>query len=357
MPVSPTTAAGVEVRASLPAEYATILTAEALDFVATLQRAFDARRRELLRAVPRSAQLDQGWLPDFLPETRMSAKATGRSRPCRPNPRPPRRDHRAGRPQDGHQRAQLRGEGVHGGLRGRQHAHLGQPHPGPDQPARRIRRTIDIRQSRGQGLQAHDKTATLLVRPRGWHLPEKHVLVDGKAVSGGSSISGCIFFHNARELLRARHRPVLLPAEAGEPSRSPALERRLRAGPGRAGLPRGTVRATVLIETILAAFEMDEILYELRDHSAGLNCGRWDYIFTCIKKFRSRPDFCLPDRARVTMTTPFHEELRATADQDLPSARRPCHGGHGGADSHQERSAANAAGVARRSAGQGTRGR
>ena len=135
-----------------------------------------------------------------------------------------------------------------------------------------------------------DQIATLMVRPRGWHLLEKHVLVDGQPVPAALFDFGLYFFHNARELLAARQRPVLLPAQAGEPPRGAAVERRLRhARRTRSGIPRGTIRATVLIETLPAAFEMDEILYELREHSAGLNCGRWDYIFSFIKKFRGRP--------------------------------------------------------------------
>ena len=117
------------------------------------------------------------------------------------------------------------------------------------------------------------------------------------------------------------------------------------------GIPRGTIRATVLIETILAAFEMDEILYELREHSSGLNCGRWDYIFSFIKKFRNRPDFILPNRAEVTMTQHFPGLLRGVADPDVPPPRHSRHGRNGGADSHQERS-----GGERKGAGESARG-
>jgi malate synthase len=143
------------------------------------------------------------------------------------------------------------------------------------------------------------------VRPRGWHLTEKHCLVDGEAVAGGLFDFGLYFFHNARELLARGSGPYFY-----LPKMESHLEARLwndvfGVAQEQLGIPHGTIRATVLIETIPAAFEMDEILYELRDHSAGLNCGRWDYIFSCIKKFRNKPDFLLADRGLITMTTHF----------------------------------------------------
>jgi malate synthase len=147
--------------------------------------------------------------------------------------------------------------------------------------------------------------ATLLVRPRGWHLDERHVEVDGRPVSGSLFDFGLYFFHNAERLLRKGSGPYFY-----LPKMESHLEARLwndvfNFAQDGLGIPRGTIRATVLIETILAAFEMEEILFELRDHSSGLNAGRWDYIFSIIKKFRNRPDFVLPDRVQVTMTVPF----------------------------------------------------
>ena len=164
--------------------------------------------------------------------------------------------------------------------------------------------TIDFTSPDGKEYALGETLATLLVRPRGWHLIEKHVLVDGEPVSAGIFDLALYAFHNAKTAGQGVG-ALLLPAEAGEPPRGPALERHLPRHPGGDRDPRGSIRATVLIETILAAFEMDEILYELREHSAGLNCGRWDYIFSVIKKFRTRPDFVLADRALVTMTTHF----------------------------------------------------
>ena len=168
-----------------------------------------------------------------------------------------------------------------------------------------IDRTITFSSPEGKQYTLNETIATLLVRPRGWHLNEKHVLIDGKQISGGIFDFGLYFFHNAKRLLGKGSGPYFY---------LPKLESHLEArlwndifvmAQQELGIPRGTIRATVLIETILATFEMDEILYELREHSSGLNCGRWDYIFSAIKKFQHHPDYILPDRAQVTMTTHF----------------------------------------------------
>src|SRR5437870_2136966 len=168
-----------------------------------------------------------------------------------------------------------------------------------------IDRTLTFRSPEGRAYRLNPEVAVLLVRPRGWHLVEKHALVDGQPMSASLFDFGMYFFHNARRLLTRGSGPYFY---------LPKLESHLEArlwndvfayAQDELGLPRGTIRATVLIETVLAAFEMDEILYELRDHSSGLNAGRWDYIFSVIKKFRNRPGFLLPDRAQITMTVPF----------------------------------------------------
>ena len=165
--------------------------------------------------------------------------------------------------------------------------------------------TISYVSPEGKKYELAERTATLMVRPRGWHLEEKHFLVGGKPISGSLFDFGLFFFHNAKALIAKGTGPYFY---------LPKLESHLEArlwndvfnfAQDELGIPRGTIRATVLIETILAAFEMDEILYELREHSAGLNCGRWDYIFSFIKKFRNRPDFVLPNRAMVTMDRHF----------------------------------------------------
>jgi malate synthase len=168
-----------------------------------------------------------------------------------------------------------------------------------------IRRTIEFHNPDGRVYRLNDAVATLVIRPRGWHLLEKHVLIDGAACSASLFDFGLYFFHNAKELLARGSGPYFY---------LPKLESHVEArlwndvftyAQATLGVPHGSVRATVLIETILAALEMEEILYELRDHAAGLNAGRWDYIFSTIKKFAQRKDLSLPDRGQVTITVPF----------------------------------------------------
>src|SRR5207302_4784051 len=168
-----------------------------------------------------------------------------------------------------------------------------------------VRGTLDYTSPDGRVYQLGERTATLMVRPRGWHLPERHVHFAGAPVAASLFDFGLHFFHNARALLERGSGPYFY-----LPKLESHLEARLwndvfRFAQDAVGLPRGTIRATVLIETILAAFEMEEILYELREHSSGLNAGRWDYMFSVIKKFRDREEFVLPDRPQVTMTVPF----------------------------------------------------
>jgi len=168
-----------------------------------------------------------------------------------------------------------------------------------------IRRTLEYVSPEGKRYTLQEKLATLVIRPRGWHLEEKHLLVDGKPMSASLFDFGLYFFHNAQELLARKSGPYFY-----LPKLENHIEARLwndvfKAAQDELGIPTGTIRATVLIETILAAFQMDEILYELREHSAGLNAGRWDYLFSIVKNFRNSPDFVLPDRSQLTMTVPF----------------------------------------------------
>ncbi len=168
-----------------------------------------------------------------------------------------------------------------------------------------VRRTLEFVSPEGKRYALGQELATLVIRPRGWHLHEKHILAQGDPVSASLVDFGFYFFHNARELLARGSGPYFY-----LPKLESYLEARLwndvfNAAQDALGLPRGTIRATVLIETILAAFEMEEILYELRDHGAGLNAGRWDYLFSVIKNFRDRPEFVLPDRGQLTMSVPF----------------------------------------------------
>ena len=195
-----------------------------------------------------------------------------------------------------------------------------------------------------------------MVRPRGWHLVERHLTVDGEPVSASLFDFGLFFFHNAQELLDRGSGPYFY---------LPKLENRLEAelwnrvfvhAQEALGVPQGSVRATVLIENVLAAFEMEEILYELRDHSAGLNAGRWDYIFSVIRKFRRR-DFVLPDRGQVTMTVPFMRAYTELLVRHLPPPRRPRHRRHGRLHPQPARPRGHRAGAGQGARGQGARGR
>jgi malate synthase len=304
---TPTYGAGVSVTGPVTPEYAQILTPEAMAFVARLQRAFGGRRNELLaRRAARQAEFDAGKLPDFLPETRAVREGSWTCAPV-PEDIQDRRVEITG-PVDRKMIVNALNCGASVFMADFEDANT----PRWDNNLQghvnlrdAIRRRIDFTSPEGKAYRLNEKTAVLFVRPRGWHLPEKHVTIDGQAVSGGIFDFGLYFFHNAGELLARGSGPYFY---------LPKLESHLEArlwndvfvmAQDELGVPRGSIKATVLIETILAAYEMDEILYELREHSAGLNAGRWDYIFSCIKKFRSNHDFCLADRALVTMTTHF----------------------------------------------------
>ena len=298
---------GIVVNAAITSEYAEILTLDALAFVAKLTRAFASRRAELLAArVLRQQAFDAGRSPDFLTGTRAVREGDWTCAPIRDDIID-RRVEITG-PVDRKMVINALNSGANVFMADFEDANT----PTWDNNLQgqvnlrdAIRRRIDWTSPEGRAYKLADKTATLFVRPRGWHLDEKHVLVDGQPVCGGIFDFALYFFHNAKEL-RARG--------SGPYFYLPKLEGHLEArlwndifvmAQDELDIPRGTVKATVLIETILAAFEMDEILYELREHSAGLNAGRWDYIFSCIKKFRVNRDFCLADRAQVTMTTHF----------------------------------------------------
>ncbi len=299
--------AGVEILAPIPEGCEEVLSPEALAFVVDLQRQFNARRLELLaRREEVQAKLDSGWNPDFLPET-----AEIRQRDWRVAPIPAdlldRRVEITG-PVDRKMVINALNSGAKMYMADFEDSHS----PTWDATLQgqinlrdAINGTIEFSSPEGKAYRLNKQTATLLVRPRGWHLNEKHLKVDGQPVSGALFDFGLFFFHNARRLMDKGSGPYFY-----LPKLESHLEARLwndvfNRAQDQLGVPRGTIKATVLIETILAAFEMDEILYELRDHIVGLNCGRWDYIFSFIKKFRGRPECVMPDRALVTMTTHF----------------------------------------------------
>jgi len=302
-----TAPAGVEVLGPRGDRYAEILSAEALVFLAELERRFGPTREELLaRRREVDARLQAGELPDFLEETRAIREADWQIAPV-PADLQDRRTEITG-PVDRKMVVNALNSGASVYMADFEDATTptwASLIEGQINLRDAIRREIDFTDAdSGKRYRLEGEIATLLVRPRGWHLPEAHLRIDGRPISGALFDFGLFVFHNARELLARGSGPYFY---------LPKLESRLEArlwndvfgfAEDRLGIPKGAIKATVLIETILAAFEMDEILYELRDHMAGLNCGRWDYIFSIIKKFRSRPDFVMPDRDQVTMTVP-----------------------------------------------------
>ncbi|OZI23486.1 malate synthase A [Bordetella genomosp. 9] len=298
--------AGVAIDAPIEPGFESVLTHDALALVADLHRTFESRRQELLAArAARTQRLDAGEKPDFLAETRSVRDGDWTIAPI-PEDLKCRRVEITG-PVERKMVINALNSGADSYMTDFEDSNTPNWHnqiSGQINLMDAVRRTIRLEQG-GKTYQLNAKTAVLLVRPRGWHLDEKHVTVDGKRVSGGIFDFALYLFHNARELLARGSGPYFY-----LPKMESHLEARLwndifvRAQDA-VGIPRGTIKATVLVETVLAAFEMDEILYELREHSAGLNAGRWDYIFSCIKKFKVERDFCLADRAKVTMTAPF----------------------------------------------------
>jgi malate synthase len=299
---------GVEILAPVSPAFAEILTIEALRLVATLARAFEDRRVALLEArVARQARIDAGELPDFLPETEEV-----RARAWTVDPVPAdlrdRRVEITGPASDRKMVINALNSGATVFMADFEDANSPtweNTIEGQINLRDANRRAIDYTSPEGRAYALNEKVAVIIARPRGWHLVEKHVLVDGRPVSASLFDFALYLAHNAQALLERGSGPYFY-----LPKLESHLEARLwndafELAQDELGLPRGTIKATVLIETILAAFEMDEILYELRRHSAGLNCGRWDYIFSYIKKLRRQPEVCLPDRALVTMTTPF----------------------------------------------------
>jgi malate synthase len=297
---------GMQISGEIKPGFAEILTPEALALVAKLSRAFEPRRQELLAArVERVKRLDAGETPDFLPETLHIREGDWKIAPI-PKALECRRVEITG-PVERKMVINAFNSGADSYMTDFEDSNT--PNwdnqiTGQINMRDAVRRTISLEQN-GKSYKLNDKIATLVVRPRGWHLDEKHVLVDGKRISGGIFDFALFLFHNAKEQLARGAGPYFY-----LPKMESHLEARLWndifvMAQNEIGLAQGTIKATVLIETIVAAFEMDEILYELREHSSGLNAGRWDYIFSCIKKFKNDKDFCLADRAKVTMTAPF----------------------------------------------------
>ncbi|MDQ2817273.1 MAG: malate synthase A [Candidatus Eremiobacteraeota bacterium] len=314
-------AQGVAIQAPVVEGQESVLNGQALEFVAGLARRFEAARQVLLaQRRLRQAALEQGTLPDFLLETAAIRNGDWTIRALPPILQD-RRVEITG-PPDRKMMINALNSGARVFMADFEDANSPTWHnivTGHVNLTDAIEGTIEFSGPGGKTYRLNAEPATLMVRPRGWHMIDKHVLVDGLPVSGSLLDFGLYFFNNARRLINSG---------AGAFFYLPKLENHLEArlwndvfvhAQAALGLPTGTIKATVLIETILAAFEMDEILYELKDHSAGLNAGRWDYIFSIIKKFRTRPDFVLPDRAQVAMTVPF---MRAYTDLLVKTSHR-----------------------------------
>jgi malate synthase len=297
----------IEIKKAVAADLQPILSAEALAFVAELHRRFNQTREQLLRRrAERQAEFDAGKTLDFLPETAEIRNSDWRV---------------AEVPEDLQKRwVEITGpvdrkmmiNALNSGATGFMADFEDSLSPTWENVARgqlnlfdAVRKQISFQNADGKIYELKPETAVLMVRPRGWHLTEKHILVDGAEISASLFDFGLYFFHNARELLRRNTAPYFY---------LPKLESHLEAGlwaevfasaEDFLQISRGSIRATVLIETLPAAFEMDEILYELREYIAALNAGRWDYIFSFIKKQRNQTGKILPDRSQVTMTVPF----------------------------------------------------
>lgn len=320
---------GIEVVGAVKAQYDEILTTDALNFIEELERKFGQRRVDLLQSrQKRQAEINDGKLPDFLPETKHIRNGDWTIAPL-PEDLQDRRVEITG-PTDRKMVINALNSGAKVFMADCEDA----TSPtweniveGQINLRDAVKRTISFENPDGKKYQLNEKTAVLFVRPRGLHLEEKHILLDGKPISGSFFDFGIYFFHNVNQLLARGTGPYFY---------LPKLESHLEArlwndvfvfAQEKLGIPNGTIKATVLLETIMGAFEMNEILFELRDHSAGLNCGRWDYIFSYLKKLRNHKDVILPDRAQVTMTVPFMRSYSLLTIQTCHRRKAPAIGG------------------------------
>ena len=297
----------VKIVGNVSKEYAEILTDDALNFLIELHQQFNPARIALLaKRVERQEKLDKGELPDFLKETQKVRESDWVVASC-PNDLQDRRVEITG-PVDAKMVINALNCGANVFMADFEDANSpmwSNCIEGQINLKQAVRKTLAFSVPGGKSYKLNDKLATLVVRPRGWHLEEKHVIIDGTPMSGSLFDFGLYFFHNARESLQRGSGPYFY-----IPKLESHLEARLWAdvfkfAESKLQVPAGSIRCTVLIETIVAAFEMDEILYELKDYIAALNAGRWDYMFSMIKKLNKHPEFMLPDRAQVTMTVPF----------------------------------------------------
>jgi len=299
--------ADIEITAPLAPGFKRVLAPEALQFLADLERACRARRRELLQKREEvQAAIDAGDLPDFPAETREVRAGEWRVAPI-PDDLQKRWVEITG-PTDRKMMINALNSGADVFMADFEDANSPTWEnmvQGQINLIDTVEGTISFTSPEGKQYELEDETATLLVRPRGWHLVEKHVLVDGEPMSASLFDFGLYFFHNAQKLLDQGTGPYFYLAKLENRHEARLWNDVFVMAQDRLDIPQGSIKATVLIENVLIAFEMEEVLYELRQHMAGLNAGRWDYIFSVIKKFRNRPGFLLPNRAQITMTVPF----------------------------------------------------
>ncbi|HLO10670.1 MAG TPA: malate synthase A [Pseudoneobacillus sp.] len=324
-----TQATGIEIIGKMKPLYAELLNKEALLFIEKLERKFGGRRLELLQyRKQRQEDINNGMLPHFLAETEEIRKGNWTIAPL-PKDLLDRRVEITG-PTERKMIINALNSGAKVFMADCEDA----TSPtwenvveGQINLSDAVEQTISFENQNGKRYELNEDTAVLMVRPRGLHLEEKHLLLEGKPISGSFFDFGMYFFHNAKKQVARGSGPYFY---------LPKLESHLEArlwndvfifAQETLGIPQGTIKATVLLETIMAAFEMNEILYELKDHSAGLNCGRWDYIFSYLKKLRQQPDVILPDRSQVTMTAPFMRAYSLLTIQTCHRRKAPAIGG------------------------------
>lgn len=314
--------AGVTCTEKITPEQAELFTPQALAFLAELHQTFNPRRVELLQQRAQVQQaLDNGIDPDFLPETLAIRQDLEWRVASAPRDLQKRYVEITG-PTDKKMLINALNSGADVFMADFEDANSPTWHnmvEGQRNLIQAVAGTLTFTNPEGKQYQLNDRTAVLMVRPRGWHLPEKHLLIDGEPMSGALFDFGLYLYHNAKALLKKGSGPYFYLPKLENHQEARLWNDVFVSAQKELGIARGTIRATVLIETLLAAFEMEEILYELREHSAGLNAGRWDYIFSIIKKFQKHPEILFPDRSQISMTVPF---MRAYTDLLVQTCHR-----------------------------------
>ncbi|PQD93659.1 malate synthase A [Pradoshia eiseniae] len=320
---------GLNIHGKMEQGFEEILTPKALEFIEQLERHFGPRRKDLLeKRAERQKEIDAGKLPDFLKETE-HIRSSDWTIASLPKDLEDRRVEITG-PVERKMVINALNSGAKCFMADFEDANSptwNNNIEGHINLRDAINRTISFTNPNGKQYSLKEETATLIVRPRGFHLEEKNITLDDKPISGGLMDFGLFFFHNAKTLLANGSGPYFYLPKIESHHEARLWNDVFVYAQNHLGIPHGSIKATVLIETILAAFEMDEILYELKDHSAGLNCGRWDYIFSYLKKFRNHDSIILPDRSVVTMAVPFMTAYSLLAIQTCHKRNAPAIGG------------------------------